>query len=83
MSTKKNLTTFSLFAASVSGMIGSGWLLGPLTTAQIAGPASIISWIMSDYRGLCRIIVDYVRIVENYKQLSTAIFCVIQVFPCG
>lgn len=49
MSTKKNLTTFSLFAASVSGMIGSGWLLGPLTTAQIAGPASIISWIMGGF----------------------------------
>lgn len=30
----------------VSGIIGSGWLFGPLLTAQLAGPASLISWLI-------------------------------------
>jgi len=30
----------------VSGIIGSGWLFSPLLTSQLAGPASIISWLI-------------------------------------
>ncbi len=29
---------------SIGGIIGSGWIFGPLITAQLAGPASIVSW---------------------------------------
>src|SRR5919199_362524 len=36
------LTFFSL-----GSIIGSGWLLGALTAAKVAGPASLISWIMA------------------------------------
>jgi amino acid transporter len=32
---------------SLGSIIGSGWLLGALTAAQSAGPASIISWLLA------------------------------------
>lgn len=32
---------------SLGSIIGSGWLLGALTTAVIAGPASLISWVLA------------------------------------
>ncbi len=35
-----------LLFASLGGMIGSGWLFGALNAARIAGPASILSWII-------------------------------------
>ncbi len=31
---------------AVGGIIGSGWLFGPLFAAQLAGPASIVAWIV-------------------------------------
>src|SRR5205814_9219576 len=31
---------------NVGGTIGSGWLLGALTVAKVAGGASVISWIL-------------------------------------
>jgi amino acid transporter len=33
-----------LLFVSVGGILGSGWLFGPLYTAQLAGPASLIAW---------------------------------------
>ena len=38
------LVALTLIAAG--GILGSGWLFSPLLTAQLAGPASIISWII-------------------------------------
>ena len=38
------LVSLTLIAAG--GILGSGWLFSPLLTAQLAGPASIISWII-------------------------------------
>ena len=35
-----------LLFASLGGMIGSGWLFGALNAAKIAGPASLISWVI-------------------------------------
>jgi amino acid transporter len=32
---------------SLGSIIGSGWLLGALNAAQVAGPASILSWILA------------------------------------
>ncbi|CCH79596.1 putative amino acid-proton symporter ybeC [Nostocoides japonicum T1-X7] len=43
---KKQITLFGLIALAVSVQIGSGWLLATLAAASIAGPASIISWIL-------------------------------------
>src|SRR3954453_13624901 len=32
---------------SLGSIIGSGWLLGALNAAEVAGPASILSWILA------------------------------------
>jgi L-asparagine transporter-like permease len=31
---------------SLGSIIGSGWLLGALTAAKVAGAASLVSWIL-------------------------------------
>src|SRR3990167_1231024 len=46
MSLPKSVNTFTLLASAVAGIIGSGWLLSPLATAKIAGPAAVIVWII-------------------------------------
>src|SRR3954471_4428123 len=38
---------YGLMFVSLGSIIGSGWLLGALTAAQTAGPASIISWLLA------------------------------------
>ena len=38
---------YGLMFVSLGSIIGSGWLLGALTAAETAGPASIISWILA------------------------------------
>ena len=43
---KKNISTISLLMASVSAILGSGWLFSALYTSNYAGPASIISWLI-------------------------------------
>src|ERR1700733_1781235 len=42
----RTIGPFGLLLAGIGSVIGSGWLFGPLYTAQIAGPAAIISWII-------------------------------------
>jgi amino acid transporter len=43
---KKQIGLFGLIALAVSVQIGSGWLLATLAAASIAGPASIITWVL-------------------------------------
>jgi len=38
---------YGLMFVSLGSIIGSGWLLGALSAAQVAGPASILSWILA------------------------------------
>jgi amino acid transporter len=38
---------YGLMFVSLGSIIGSGWLLGALKAAQVAGPASILSWILA------------------------------------
>lgn len=38
---------YGLMFVSLGSIIGSGWLLGALTAATTAGPASILSWVLS------------------------------------
>ena len=45
-SLKRDAGRIGLLYAGVGGMIGSGWLLGPLHAAQEAGPLSIGTWII-------------------------------------
>ena len=38
---------YGLMFVSLGSIIGSGWLLGALSAAEAAGPASIVSWILA------------------------------------
>ncbi len=42
---QRRLSLFSLVMAVVTSTIGSGWLFAPYLTAQLAGPASLFSWL--------------------------------------
>ena len=65
MNLRKDITNWGLLMASLGAMIGSGWLFGALYAAQIAGPASIFSWIIG---GMLLIIIGL-----NYAELTTAL----------
>ncbi len=43
---KRVIDWLGLLFVSVGAMIGSGWMLGPLHAAKLAGPASILSWVL-------------------------------------
>ncbi len=44
MKFKRSVGPVGLMFTAISGILGSAWLFGPFYAAQIAGPASIISW---------------------------------------
>jgi amino acid transporter len=44
---RRSIGFWGLTFISLGSIIGSGWLLGALTAAQQAGPASLISWILA------------------------------------
>jgi amino acid transporter len=44
---KRSVGFWGLMFVSLGSIIGSGWLLGALKAAQVAGPASILSWILA------------------------------------
>ncbi len=46
MQFKREISLFSLFLVGIGSVIGSGWLFGPMYTAQIAGPAAVVSWLL-------------------------------------
>ncbi len=43
---RRDVGIVGLLFASVGSIIGSGWLFGALTSAQLAGPAAIIAWVI-------------------------------------
>ncbi|HKC27896.1 MAG TPA: amino acid permease, partial [Jatrophihabitans sp.] len=44
---RRDIGVVGLLFASVGSIIGSGWLFGALTAAQLAGPAAILSWVIA------------------------------------
>lgn len=44
---KRSVGLYGLMFVSLGSIIGSGWLLGALNAAQVAGPASVLSWILA------------------------------------
>jgi amino acid transporter len=46
---KREIGPIGLVALAVSGIIGSGWLFAPMLTAQLAGPAAIVAWIIGAF----------------------------------
>jgi amino acid transporter len=46
-SLERSIGFYGLLFVSLGSIIGSGWLLGALNAANIAGPASILSWMLA------------------------------------
>src|SRR5262245_17689363 len=44
---RRTVGFYGLMFVSLGSIIGSGWLLGALNAAKVAGPASIISWVLA------------------------------------
>jgi amino acid transporter len=44
---QRSVGFYGLMFVSLGSIIGSGWLLGALNAAEVAGPASIISWLIA------------------------------------
>jgi amino acid transporter len=43
---RRSIGFYGLMFVSLGSIIGSGWLLGALNAAQVAGPASVLSWLL-------------------------------------
>lgn len=43
---KKEISLLQLTLANVGGIVGSSWLLGSMVSAQYAGPAAVIAWVV-------------------------------------
>lgn len=54
---KRTISPFALLLTSISAIIGSGWLFSSYFTAELAGPAALLSWIIG---GIFIIIVAFV-----------------------
>ncbi|MFL0773480.1 MAG: amino acid permease, partial [Prochlorococcus sp.] len=46
MALRRELSITSLTMAVVTSTIGSGWLFAPYFTARLAGPASLMAWVI-------------------------------------
>ncbi|WP_235022412.1 APC family permease [Amycolatopsis alkalitolerans] len=44
---RRSVGFYGLMFVSLGSIIGSGWLLGALKAAKVAGPASLLSWILT------------------------------------
>jgi amino acid transporter len=44
---ERSIGFYGLLFISLGSIIGSGWLLGALNAAKLAGPASILSWFVA------------------------------------
>jgi amino acid transporter len=44
---RRSVGFWGLMFVSLGSIIGSGWLLGALTAVSVAGPASLISWVLA------------------------------------
>src|SRR5438552_12399376 len=44
---RRSVGFYGLMFVSLGSIIGSGWLLGALNAAQVAGPASSLSWVLA------------------------------------
>ncbi len=43
---KREIGPLALLSTAVTGIIGSGWLFAAMYSAQIAGPAAVLSWLI-------------------------------------
>ncbi|MDG2423820.1 MAG: APC family permease [Phycisphaerales bacterium] len=45
----RHLGLIGMLFASIGGILGSGWLFGPLYAVQLAGPAALIAWLIGGF----------------------------------
>ncbi len=64
MKFQRSIGSIALLFSALGGIVGSGWLFGPLYAAQVAGPAAILSWMIG---GLLMI-----SIALTFAELATA-----------
>lgn len=64
MKLQRDISSVSLLLAAVGGIMGSGWLFGPMYAAQVAGPAAIFSWILG---GLLMMVIAF-----TFAELASA-----------
>ncbi|MCH9643378.1 MAG: APC family permease [Gammaproteobacteria bacterium] len=50
---QRSISTGALLLASISAIIGSGWLFTALYTSQLAGPASLYAWLVGGFAVIC------------------------------
>ncbi len=62
---RREINLPGLLFASLGGIIGSGWLFGALYSAQTAGPAALVSWVIG---GLAVLVLALI-----YAELSSAL----------
>ncbi|HEV2613728.1 MAG TPA: APC family permease [Gammaproteobacteria bacterium] len=46
MQFKRSISIAALLFTAIGGIMGSGWLFGPMYVAKIAGPAAVLAWIV-------------------------------------
>ena len=46
MKMTRTISPMALMFTAISGIVGSAWLFGPLYASQIAGPGSLLSWLI-------------------------------------
>ncbi|HEX7389550.1 MAG TPA: APC family permease [Acidiphilium sp.] len=61
---RRDAGIIGLLFASLGGIIGSGWLFGPMAAAKIAGPSAIVAWLIG---GIAVLLLSFV-----YAELATA-----------
>ena len=61
---RRDAGIIGLLFASLGGIIGSGWLFGPLNAARDAGPAALFAWVIG---GVAVLLLSFV-----YAELATA-----------
>ncbi len=63
MTFQRSISTMGLLLTSVGCMVGSGWLFGAFYAAKIAGPASIVSWLIGG------VLISFIAL--TFSELST------------
>jgi amino acid transporter len=62
---KRSVGLYGLMFVSLGSIIGSGWLLGALNAAQVAGPASVLSWVLAAFM-LSLLALSYAELGATY-----------------
>ncbi len=69
---KRDAGVVGLILASLGGIVGSGWLFGPLNAARSAGPASLIAWAIGGFAILLLALV-YAELTTTFPRAGAVI----------